>query len=96
MNLVFRRYFDKSNSDGQGTSIIACCNPQLIFFNTCDLGFSHMIEKLERVNKARIGNKSKFSHLAMHPKQSMLRSRIKKKKKQNKKKKRGSTSANSD
>jgi hypothetical protein len=38
-----------------------------------------MIAKLERINKARIGNKSKISPLAMHPKQSMLRSRIKKK-----------------
>jgi hypothetical protein len=35
-----------------------------------------MIAKLERINKARIGNKSKISPLAMHPKQSMLRSRI--------------------
>jgi hypothetical protein len=41
-----------------------------------------MIAKLERINKARIGNKSKISPLAMHPKQSMLRSTIKKKNKE--------------
>jgi hypothetical protein len=41
-----------------------------------------MIAKLKRINKARIGNKSKFSPIAMHPKQSMLRSTIKKKNKE--------------